>query len=115
MNPNELKIGDHVLVRPGERIPVDAEVVSGESLVNQAPITGESVPVEKQSGDRVFAGTLNGEGSLVLNVSRTLVIQLSHTLLVWSTKRRASRSPSERFVDVFARVTRRPSSCWRWP
>ena len=71
MNAAELKIGDHVLVRPGESIPADAVVQSGESTVNQAPITGESVPVEKSIGDRVFAGTLNGEGSLVLRITHT--------------------------------------------
>jgi Zn2+/Cd2+-exporting ATPase len=103
VNPNDLKIGNHVLVRPGERIPVDAEVVSGESLVNQAPITGESLPIEKRSGDRVFAGTLNGEGSLVLKVSRaagdTTLAHIAHLV----DEARASRSPSERFVDLFAR------------
>lgn len=103
VNPNDLKIGDHVLVRPGERIPVDAEVASGESLVNQAPITGESLPIEKRTGDRVFAGTLNGEGSLVLNVSRAAGDTTLAHIARLVDEARASRSPSERFVDLFAR------------
>lgn len=66
----ELVIGDLVLVRPGEVIPVDGLVRSGGSAVNQAAITGESIPVDKGAGDEVFAGTLNGEGALYVEVTR---------------------------------------------
>src|SRR5436190_10259155 len=69
VHPDDLAIGEQVLVRPGERIPTDGEVLSGESAVNQAPITGESLPVQKMPGGHVFAGTLNGEGSLVVKVT----------------------------------------------
>src|SRR6056297_3933043 len=55
----ELRVGDRVIVRPGDRVPADGTVVEGESAVNQAPITGESVPVDKIDGDEVFAGTIN--------------------------------------------------------
>jgi Cd2+/Zn2+-exporting ATPase len=103
VNPAELLVGDHVLVRPGERIAADGEVVNGESSVNQAPITGESVPVEKQLGDRVFAGTLNGEGSLVLAVTRTAEDSTLAHIARLVNEARASRSPTERFVDTFAR------------
>jgi P-type E1-E2 ATPase len=61
-----VQVGDIVIVRPGERIPVDGVVVSGHSSVNQAPLTGESVPVEKSEGDEVFAGTLNEFGVLAI-------------------------------------------------
>src|SRR5690606_10051145 len=61
--------GDVVRVRPGERIGLDGEVISGSSTVNQAPITGESLPVEKRIGDQVFAGTINEAGSLEFRVS----------------------------------------------
>ena len=60
----EAPVGTRFLVRPGERIALDGRVVSGSSEVNQAPITGESVPVGKEPGDEVFAGTINGDGAL---------------------------------------------------
>ena len=62
--------GDRLRIRPGEKVPLDGEVVAGESEVNQAPITGESLPVEKHAGDEVFAGTINGHGGLDVKVTR---------------------------------------------
>ncbi len=67
----ELKMGDLVIVRPGERIPVDGVVTAGASVVNEAPITGESMPVEKLTGNGVFAGTLNDTGRLEIRTSKT--------------------------------------------
>ena len=67
----ELKVGDLVVVRPGERIPVDGVVTAGASAVNEAPITGESMPVEKLPGSGVFAGTLNDAGRLEIRTSKT--------------------------------------------
>lgn len=67
----ELKPGDRVLVKPGEKIPVDGVVTEGHSSVNEAMLTGESKPVEKKPGDGVIAGAINGEGSLVVEVART--------------------------------------------
>lgn len=65
---SELQIGAQVLVKPGELVPIDGLVVEGFSTVNQAPITGESMPVEKTVGDEVFAGTINGNGALRLKI-----------------------------------------------
>jgi len=59
-----------LVVRPGEKIPLDGEVVAGQSAVNQAPVTGESIPAEKTAGDEVFAGTINGRGALEIRVTR---------------------------------------------
>jgi Cu2+-exporting ATPase len=67
----QLKAGDRVLVRPGEKVPIDGEVVKGRSSVNEAMLTGESTPVEKQEADRVIGGSINGEGSLELAVEKT--------------------------------------------
>ena len=67
----ELKSGDRVLIKPGEKVPVDGEVVEGESSVNEAMLTGESKPVEKQAGSKVIGGSINGEGSITTEVQKT--------------------------------------------
>ena len=66
----KLQLDDVVIVRPGVRLPIDGEIVVGQSGVNQAPVTGESVPVDKTVGDKVFAGSINGEGALEVQVTR---------------------------------------------
>jgi Cd2+/Zn2+-exporting ATPase len=70
LSVEQLNVDDTVIVRPGVRIPVDGAILSGTSAVNQAPVTGESVPVEKAPGDKVFAGTVNGDGALEVKVTR---------------------------------------------
>jgi len=95
--------GQVVQVLPGERVPLDGEVVAGRSTVNQAPITGESLPVEKQIGDAVFAGTINEHGVIEVKVSA----DYSHTTLAkiieTVQEAQAQRAPTQRFVDEFAR------------
>ena len=95
--------GDLVLVRPGERIPVDGQVEEGASAVDQSPVTGESMPVEKGPGEEVFAGTVNGEGHLRIRVTKeadeTTLARMIH--LVEEAEGRKARS--ERFVERFAR------------
>jgi Cd2+/Zn2+-exporting ATPase len=95
--------GDRLRIRPGEKVPLDGEVVAGQSDVNQAPITGESLPVEKHAGDEVFAGTINGHGGLDVKVTRlrrdTVLARIIH--LVESAQ--SQRAPSQAFVDRFAR------------
>ncbi|WP_418056185.1 HAD-IC family P-type ATPase, partial [Priestia megaterium] len=66
----EISIGNVIVVKPGDRIPLDGEVVKGESSINQAPITGESIPVDKEIGDAVYAGTINESGSLEIKVTK---------------------------------------------
>ncbi len=70
LSVEQLNVDDTVIVRPGVRIPVDGAILSGASAVNQAPVTGESVPVEKAVGDKIFAGTVNGDGALEVKVTR---------------------------------------------
>ena len=103
VDPAELRLGDRVLVRPGERVPIDGTVLSGVSAVNQSPITGESVPVEKEPGDRLFAGSLNGEGSLEVRADRTAEATTLAHIARLVAQARATRSPTERLVDRFAR------------
>jgi Cd2+/Zn2+-exporting ATPase len=101
-HPDELVVGDVVLVRPGERIPIDGQVVNGASSVNEAPITGESMPVDKASGMRVFAGSLNGEGSLTLEVAAPAAESTLAGIQRLVDEAHADRSPTSRFIDRFA-------------
>src|SRR4030095_9649737 len=89
---------------PGEKIPLDGEVVAGESAVNQAPVTGESLPIDKARGDEVFAGTINGHGALDVRVTRvrrdTTLAKIIHLV----ERAQAQRAPSQTVVERFARV-----------
>jgi Cd2+/Zn2+-exporting ATPase len=100
---DRVAIGAVIIVRPGEKIPLDGDVVSGRSDVNQSPITGESLPVDKGPGDDVFAGTINGHGALEVKVTRrrrdTTLARIIH--LVETAQ--AQRAPSQQFIDRFAR------------
>jgi Cd2+/Zn2+-exporting ATPase len=94
--------GQRMLVRPGERLALDGTVLDGRSDVNQAPITGESVPVDKTPGDEVFAGTINGHGSLLVTVTRrgddTTLARIIHLV----EEAQARRAPIQQFIERFA-------------
>lgn len=99
----QVSVGSRVRVRPGERIALDGEVVAGRSTVNQAPITGESLPVDKDVGDPVFAGTINESGSFELRVT-ALASQSTLARIIHAVEAaQARRAPTQRFVDQFAR------------
>ena len=100
---SELTPGDVILIPPGERIPMDGEIRSGESAVNQAPITGESVPVSKAAGDEVFAGTINGEGALEVLVTRRAEDNTLNRIIYMVQEAQAQRAPTQRLIDRFAR------------
>jgi Cd2+/Zn2+-exporting ATPase len=97
-------VGAEIVVRPGDKVPLDGRVIAGHGDVNEAPITGESLPVDKGPGDEVYAGTINGRGSLDLEVIRvgrdTRLARIIH--LVEAAQ--ARRAPVQSFVDRFARV-----------
>ena len=97
-------LGDVVIVRPGEKVPLDGRVVAGESHVNQAPVTGESLPVEKSPGDEVFAGTINGRGALEVVVTRLRRDSTLARIIDLVERAQAQRAPSQTFVDRFARI-----------
>jgi len=93
-----------VRVRPGERVVLDGVVLRGVSSIDQAPITGESMPVDKQTGDRVFAGTINQDGVLEIEVTTrkgdTMLDRIARSV----QDAQAQRAPTQRFIDRFARV-----------
>ncbi len=97
----ELNVGDMVVVRPGERIPVDGIIVSGTGAVDQSPITGESIPVDKGAGDSVYAGTVNLHAVLDLQVSKLASHSTLARMIILVTEAHAKRAPSERFSDWF--------------
>ena len=99
-----LLVDDHILIRPGERLPMDGQIVEGHSTLNQAPVTGESLPVEKGEGDEVYAGTVNGAGALTVRVTRLAADNTLARLIKMVQEAQSQRAPSQRFVDRFARV-----------
>ncbi len=99
----EILPGDVLLVRPGEKIAMDGKVISGNSSVNQAAITGESIPAEKAAGDEVFAGTLNRQGVLEVEVTKLVNDTTIARIISMVEEAQARRAPSQAFVDRFAR------------
>lgn len=97
----QLTLGDVVLVRPGERFPIDGEVVAGASDVNQAAITGESMPVHKQVSDLVFAGTVNGNGSLEIRVNRLAKDTTLARIVKMVEEAQATKANTQRMLDSF--------------
>ena len=98
-----VQLGEIVLVKPGERIPLDGIVSAGEGPVNQAPITGESLPVDKSMGDEVFAGTINGYGALDIRVTHVRRDTTLSRIIALVELAQSQRAPSQAFVERFAR------------
>lgn len=99
----DVALGAIVRVKPGERIPLDGKITSGQSSVNQAPITGESMPVEKQVGDAVFAGTINERGAFEFEVTANKGNTTLARIIRSVQAAQGERAPTQRFVDEFAR------------
>ncbi len=95
--------GAIVLVAPGEKIPLDGVVAAGQSTVNQAPITGESLPIDRAPGDDVFAGTINGHGALEVRVTRAVRDTTLARIVHMVEAAQAQRAPTQQFIDRFAR------------
>jgi Zn2+/Cd2+-exporting ATPase len=99
-----IRPGMVIVVKPGEKIPLDGEVTAGSSAVNQAPVTGESLPIDKETGDAVFAGSINGRGALEIRVTKrrhdTTLARIVHLI----EQAQAQRAPAQTFIEDFARV-----------
>jgi len=104
MPADQVSLGAQVRVKPGARIPLDGRVTVGNSAVNQAPVTGESIPVDKSIGDPLFAGTINETGTLVFEVTavagNTTLSRIIHAV----EQAQGTRAPTQRFVDRFAAI-----------
>lgn len=101
---DEVVPGTLLLIRPGERVPLDGVIVEGTSSLDESALTGESVPVDKESGDEVFAGTLNAFGALTARATATAGETTLARVAQLVAEAQGSRAPSERFIDHFARI-----------
>ncbi|QCR34475.1 heavy metal translocating P-type ATPase [Lysinibacillus sp. SGAir0095] len=100
----EINVGETIVVKPGEKIPLDGEIILGESSINQAPITGESIPVDKSIGDSVYAGTLNEHGSLEIKVTKLVEDTTISKIITLVEEAQEQKAPTEAFVDKFASI-----------
>jgi Cd2+/Zn2+-exporting ATPase len=98
-----VRVGDLVIVRPGSRVPVDGRVVRGYSAIDQSPVTGESWPIDKGPDDEVFAGTINGSGTLDVETTREASGSTVARIIALVEQAQAQRAPVQRWVDRFAR------------
>ncbi len=98
----KLGIGDRILIRPGDRVPLDGVITEGQSGINQAPITGESLPVWKAPGDEVYSGTVNGDGQLIVEVTRLVSDSTLQRIIEMVMEAQSRRSRSQKFIEKFA-------------
>jgi Zn2+/Cd2+-exporting ATPase len=101
---SDIRVSEVVLIEPGERIPVDGIVRAGRSAVDQAPITGESMPVEKNVGDKVFAGTLNGQGTLDVEATAAAKDTTLARIIKMVEEAQETKAPTERFLEKFEEI-----------
>lgn len=112
MPVKSVELGAIVRIKPGERVPLDGVVTAGNSTINQAPVTGESIPVDKAVGDAVFAGTINETGALEFKVTAAANNSTLARIIHAVEQAQGTRAPTQRFVDRFAGFT--PLSYLRW-
>lgn len=98
---SELRVGDQILIKPGERIPSDGVIVKGHTNIDEAAITGESMPVSKSTQEEVFAGTVNMTGSITVEVSKESSDTLFHKIIQLVQSAQSEKSPSQQFIERF--------------
>src|SRR5699024_202975 len=99
-----ISVGSIVVIKPGERIPIDGEIIHGETSINQAPITGESIPVDKQNGDSVYAGTINESGSIEIKVTKLVEDTSLSNIIHLVEEAQEQKAPTQAFIDKFASI-----------
>ena len=99
---DDLRVGDAIVVRPGDRVPSDGSIVDGSSEINESPVTGESVPVTKQIGDKVFAGSINTNGELRVQVSHVASDNTIARIIHMVEEAQATKAPTARVIDQFS-------------
>lgn len=99
-----VSVGSRIVIKPGEKVPLDGKVVSGSSTINQAPITGESMPVLKEVGDGVFAGTINEDGAIEVETTKPASQSKISQIIKLVEEAQSKRSPSEQWVEKFAQI-----------
>ncbi len=104
VSPDEVPVGSTLIVRPGEKVPLDGRVLVGQTAIDQAPITGESVPVEKSPGDEVFAGSVNGDGLIEIESTKAADDTTLARIIQMVGDAGSKRAPSEKWVEKFAAV-----------
>lgn len=97
----EVVVGDMFILKPGQSVPTDGQIINGESSMNQAPVTGESVPVEKQPGDPVFAGSINGEGALEVTATKAFADNTISRIIQMVEEAQERKGQSQRFIERF--------------
>lgn len=103
VNVDDIQVNDIMIIKPGQRIAMDGKVISGDSWVNQATITGESIPVHKKQDDEVFAGTINTEGHLEVRITKLVADTTLSKIIHLVEEAQGKRAPAQRFVDTFAK------------
>jgi P-type Cu+ transporter len=98
----DVQVGDHIRVRPGDKVPVDGEVVEGRSSIDESMISGEPVPVEKNAGDKVTGATINGTGSLIITATRVGSDTMLSQIVQMVANAQKSRAPIQKFADIVA-------------
>ncbi|MGO4889674.1 heavy metal translocating P-type ATPase [Anaerobacillus sp. MEB173] len=98
---SELSIGDHVLIKPGERIPADGAIIQGHTLIDEAALSGEPIPVEKKINDEVFAGTVNKNGMIVISVTKKSAETLFQKIINLVQTAKDEKTPSQQFIEKF--------------
>ena len=101
---SSLRVGDSIVVRPGERLPMDGMIMEGQSELEEAAVTGESLPVEKGIGAAVYAGTINGQGALVVRVTKLVADNTLNRIIKLVEEAQSRQAPAQRFIDRFAAI-----------
>jgi Cd2+/Zn2+-exporting ATPase len=101
VNVSQLSIGDHVLIKPGERVPADGQIIRGQTMMDESALSGESIPIDKALNDNVFAGTVNNNGVIVISVTKKSEESLFQKIINLVQTAKDEKAPSQQFIEKF--------------